>query len=128
MLDFHEKRKLKNIVYSKPTAAVLFVLAILLSMSVFERYKAERETAAKRAERAAELAELESRAAVLDAHVQRLQSDRGIEEEIRDRFEVARQGEEVVVIVGAADEPEDTTTPVHTEEVPGFFSRLLFWR
>lgn len=45
------------------------------------------------------LAELELRASELQASLTRLKSDRGIEEEVRQKYTVARQGEEVVIVV-----------------------------
>ena len=55
MLDFYEKRKLRGIVYSKVTVAVVFLFGIFLSTSVYERYKAEALSAQKREARAEEL-------------------------------------------------------------------------
>ena len=43
--------------------------------------------------------EMESRSSELQASLIRLKSDRGIEEEVRQKYTVARPGEEVVIIV-----------------------------
>ncbi len=120
MLDFHERRKLKALLYSKPAAAVLIGIAILLSSSVYERFTREREVALRRHELEAKLLDLKGQAAALEAEVERLRSDRGIEEELRDRFEIAKSGEQVIVIVGG----EQGTTASATAEVSkegGFF-------
>ncbi len=101
MFDFHEKRKLRSYVYSKPVALGLFLVAIFLSTSVYDRYLVARDMAGKREALEAELHELKGRASALEEEVERLKSDRGIEEEIRDRYEVSKAGEEVVVIVGS---------------------------
>lgn len=127
MLDFHEKRKLKSYVYSKPTIVVLLLFALLLSTAVYERYSREREMAEKRDALASELEHLQQQASVLDAEVNRLKSERGMEEEIRDRFDVSRPGEEIVIIV--EDEEKNatvtSTSPTGTNAT-GFFGR--WWR
>jgi cell division protein FtsB len=58
---------------------------------------AERRVAAER-----EVAELEARQAVLKEQVEYITSERGIEAEMRRQFDIAREGEQVVIIL---DEP-----------------------
>ena len=126
VFDFHEKRRLKGYLYSRTTAVVLLLLAIPLAVSVYGRFVAERKVAAKREETVQELAALKERAAVLEAEVGRLKSERGIEEEIRDRYEVSKVGEKVVVILGdsATDAPSTTATTTKDSEAGGFWSYL----
>lgn len=133
MFDFHEKRKIKSWLFSKPTIILLLAASVFLASSVYERYQKERETAEKHAERAAELATLETHAAALEEEVKYIQSARGIEEEIRDRFDVVKQGERAAIIMDEVARPAATTTaPVSVlpQEVSdaGFFSKLFFWR
>ena len=127
MFDFHEKRKIKSWLFSRTSIALLLVASGLLSVSVFERYQKERETALKYDERSAELMELAARAAVLESKVEYMESARGIEDEIRHRYDVVKEGERAVIIM---DAEKATTTPLQAppQEEKGFFSRLLFWR
>jgi cell division protein FtsB len=127
MLDFHEKRKLKSYLYSRYVVGALFIFAILLSISVFERYVAERKVAQKRDEIKNELEALQQRESVLEAEVSRLKSDRGLEEEIRDRYEVSRAGERIVVIVGD-DEREETSSSTVPSKVVESHPFWAFWR
>lgn len=53
----------------------------------------EREIAAR------SLSDLEARTAELKESLTRLKSERGIEEEVRQKYTVARPGEEVVIVV-----------------------------
>ncbi len=131
MFDFHEKRKIKSRIFSKPTIALLFIASLFLATSVHERYQKERETAHKQAERAAELSTLKARAAVLEAQVKHIQSTRGIEEEIRDRFDATKKGERAVIVVDGTPSTTvatSTSLPEVQEKKHSFFSRLLFWR
>jgi len=105
MFDFHEKRKIRGLVYSPVTILVLVILSAFLSVSVYERFKVERDVAQKRAEKEEELLRLKDRAAALEGDIEHLQSERGIEEELRSRFDIAKEGEQVIILVG--DEESD---------------------
>ena len=122
MFDFHEKRKLRRILYSKAALIVLGVLVVWFSYQVFIVYEKDKQARERRAESVALLQELEGRKNQLRSEVERLSTDRGIEEEIRDRFEVAREGEQVIVIVDAPEESKQKP-----EKKKGFFERLFDW-
>lgn len=136
MFDFHEKRKIRSWLFSYPVIALILVLSFFLALSVHERYEKERETAAKRAERAAELDALRERTEALETQVAFMQSERGIEEEIRSRYDAVREGERMVVIVPNEASVASPTARREMAPVPllvpeperSFFSRLLFWR
>ena len=127
MFDFHEKRKIKSWLFSRTSIALLLVAYGLLSVSVFERYQKERETALKYDERSAELMELAARAAVLESKVEYMESARGIEDEIRHRYDVVKEGERAVIIMDA-EKATTTQQVLSAPEEKSFFSRLLFWR
>lgn len=99
MFDFHEKRKIRSIVYSKLSIGLLLLFAGFLAVSAHERYVVEREMAEKLNDRKEELRLMEQRAQALRAKVEHLENDRGIEEELRGRFDVAKEGEQVVIII-----------------------------
>jgi len=82
---------------------IVVVLIVLLSMSVFERFSVEREMKERRMAEEEELQLLQERADALEEKVEHLQNTRGIEEELRNRFDVAREGEQVVIIVDDED-------------------------
>lgn len=133
MFDFHEKRKIRSIVYSKPVVAFLMIVTIVLSFSVYHRYTVAEEMKHKLNVREDELHELEQRAEVLESKVQYLRDERGIEEELRNRFDVVKDGEQVIILVdepqGGEDEreilPLDDEAP-HTES-DSFFGQFKFW-
>lgn len=90
---------------------VLLVLATFVSISTFERYTIAKDMAGDRAEAEAELEALKKRHNELEAEVKYLSNERGIEAEMRRQFDVARDGEKVVVIVEAEkDEATSTST------------------
>lgn len=111
----------------------MLLIALLLSQSVYGRYVIEREMAEKRDARATELEVITGRAEALQAKVEHLKNERGIEEEIRGRFDVAKEGERVVILL---EDKEATGTPGMPEreintaegETKGLFETLMFWR
>lgn len=128
MFDFHEKRKMRELLYSKPAIALLLALTILLCISAYNRYEIAEETKQKLEAKQAELDSLEARTKTLEAQVHYLKDDRGVEEELRSRFDVAKEGEDVVVLV---DEPDkggnQGATTTQDPPKPSFFERLKFW-
>lgn len=128
MLDFHEKRKLKRYLYSYYTAGFLALLSIPLGLSVYERFVVERAMAEKQAAAAEELQELQGRAAALESEVKRLQSARGVEEELRDRFEVSKEGEQVVIIIGDNERQHASQTAEQNNTDTSSSERRWWWR
>lgn len=129
MFDFYEKRKLRGIIFSKPTAAIVFIIALLMSRSAYGRYIAEQETSEKRIERQLELEGLKMRASALETKVERLESERGIEDAIREQFDVAKENEEVIVIVdeSAGKKAEEQRVILPLPQKPSLLERLKFW-
>ena len=104
MLDFHEKRRFKRLLYSKVTLVILGFIVIWLAFAVWSMYKKERDTRLRRIEQKEVLNELEGREESLREEIERLSTERGIEQEVRSKFEVGKDGEEMIIIV---DNPED---------------------
>jgi len=124
MHPFKRKRLIRSIIFSHATVAVLCVLVVLLSFSVFERFTVEREMEARRAAVEEELQELRLRAATLESEVEYLQDERGIEAEIRDRFDVVKEGEQVVIIL---DDAGTSSKPLLAPPPPPDEPWYKFW-
>jgi len=99
MLNFREKRKLKKILYSKFTILVLAIVLAFLANAVWEVYKKARVAYDSKNRVFEKRNELQERETALLSNIENLKTDRGIESEIREKFGVVRDGEEVVVIV-----------------------------
>ena len=119
-----QKRKIKHIVYSWWTVVTLLFLAFLFATNTWDGYKKYSESRRNVAGLAERLESTKNREGELQAKINYLNSERGLEEEIRDKFNVAKEGEEVVVIVGPEIEKNDD---VKKEEslVKGLWSRIL---
>lgn len=132
MFDFHEKRKIRRVIYSRYSIGFLLFLALVLGRSVYERFTIEREMAEKLDGRTSELEALKLRAALLETKVEHLKNERGIEDELRSRFDVVKEGERVVILLD--DPKESSVQPLpkspesKQEKSESFFERLKFWK
>lgn len=99
MRKFQEKRKFKKLLYSRATIGVLIIGVFFLGKSVWSSWQKYSLTSEARVNASNEVAELKQRKAALEEEIEKLRSERGQEEILRDRFNVAAPGEEVINIV-----------------------------
>lgn len=125
MLEKRQKHWVHTVFNSYITAVLLFCLVVVLGRSVYERFVIERDMADRRAQVEAELHELTKRHTELQAQVEYLSHDRGIEAEMRRQFDVAKEGEQVVIIL--EDEPEGSVAGAATS-TPDDAPWYRFWR
>ena len=107
--------------YSKITLAVLTVVVVLLLNSVWNIYTKERSTRLTRNNLEREFLALKEREELLRKEIERLKTTRGVEEEIRSKFEVSKDGENVMIII---DPTKDKGTQIYKRE-NSFWSKFL---
>jgi len=99
MKELQRKQKFRHIIYSIPSLLVLFAIALLLAKGALGVVSKEKESS----ERLRYLEEKENslslREQELRKGVARLQTEEGIENEIKEKFSVTQEGEYVAVIV-----------------------------
>ena len=98
MKVFEKRRRLKRLAYSPVSLVILAVLLLLLLHSVWGVFTKSQISKAARERAEKELQALETRQEVLSQELQRLNTEAGVEAEIRERFQVAKQGEGVIII------------------------------
>lgn len=123
MVQFGKKKKITDYIYTKPVIAVLFIVVVLLGRSVYARYMVERDMLQRRHVVEQEQIELRQRKEAMQEKVEYLEGDRGIEEEVRKRFDVAKEGEQVVILLG-----EDKEEEVEATEEVASKKWYQFWR
>lgn len=111
-LDFKERTRIRRALYAKPTILAILALTFISLSGAWNMYQKSRVAKANDEKATAELAALQVREAGLRSDIDRLSTTRGQEEEIRDRFMVAKDGEKVIIIT----QPKDDMT--HTVTVP----------
>lgn len=123
MFGFHEKRKFKSILYSKAFLIFMCIPIGLMSYAAYNAYEKERETNQRREELSEELVALEQRADELEKNIENLEDPRGVETELRSRYNVGWEGEEVIVLV---EEDTPSSTEIKEEESEKSFWSMLF--
>jgi cell division protein FtsB len=111
MARFGKQKTVKEYLYSKPVMVILAIVMFLLLISVYERYQVAHQMTQRREHTQAQKEELLERKMVLEEKVEYLAGDRGLEEEIRTHFDVAKEGEKVIILMGDGQEKSEQTPP-----------------
>ncbi len=118
MFDFHQKRKMRTIFGSRLTQGILLILSFFVLISAYNRYLIALEMAERREAVESEIQSLQERRTTLESEVKYLSNERGMESELRKQFDVARKGEQVVIILDekakVVGDSEATTTATTT--------------
>lgn len=121
MLDFHEKKRARRRLYSPLTFIVLAFLIVIAGRGAWGMYQTSR-TADEALTKTREAYDaLAVREAFLDREIDRLATEAGMESEIRERFGVAKVGEEVIVVLS---EEDDELLPPSSK---GWWTRIKGW-
>lgn len=122
MLDFQQKRKVRGLMYSRITLGVLGLIVLLFLHSTWSVYKKKVESEQMKIATEQRVSELRYRDQDLKDKIARLDTDSGIEAEIRSKFSVAKENETMVVVV--SDEVDKSST---TTQKLGFWQRFGRW-
>lgn len=112
--------KLQRVVYSIPFLAILVGLTVVVAISAWNMYQTNQETEETVERLRTEHQELSQREDVVTDEALNISTERGLEEEIREKFSVAKEGERVIVLV---DDQDQATTTTDTE--PSWWQELL---
>ncbi len=106
MREFEQRRKVRRLLYSKFSVAVLCVVALVLIKSAISAYSKSRVSDTAYQEIAREYTELLARKTQLESDIERLRTPRGVEADIRTKFGMVKDGEHMLILVDRG-----TTTP-----------------
>ena len=113
-MEFTDKQKIRRFCYSKITIAIIIVLVVMMIPGVYGIYTKVSESSKDRKAAERELLGLETREKMLIEKVERGNTDRGQEEQIREKFNVAKEGESVIILV---EKPVPASTTVNEANV-----------
>ena len=99
MIMYKRARTVKRILYAPITILALVIFSIFLVRAAFRAYQSERTSTIELQNLEQSKSELSTRETFIIKEIDRLQSSRGLEEELRNKYPVAKQGEHVVIIV-----------------------------
>ncbi len=118
MKEFQERAKTRRKKRSKLVLLLMLAIFVLLVKGAFSAYAKESESRVEVERSLREKEALDRRYQVMSEQSDELKSDVGIESEIRNKFDVAKPGEGVIVIV-------DKDAPILEEDNRGVLKR--FW-
>jgi len=107
MANFLEKKTYTKLSKSKIMLLLLVIIIFVLIRGVWGVYKKERETSRNLETAQRELQELEEREKTLTEDVSFLRTQKGVETEIRKKFDVAQESEKVIVLINPKDDGEE---------------------
>ena len=112
MIGFQEKKKIRSVIYSKLFLLVLLLILIWLIFSIFVIYKKYRVSREGADRTAAEVYDLKNRETDLQTKIDNLEKATGVENEIRNKYLMSKEGEKVIVLV---EDQEATATATSGE-------------
>jgi cell division protein FtsB len=117
MRNFQQKKGFKYFMRSKPVLILLAIIVTLFAWKVIGLTIKLQETYKNKNIEQTKISDLESRKEDLTSKINKLNTDKGKEEIIRENFGLVKEGENVIVII---DDKNQTVTP--KDENKGFFS------
>ena len=120
MTQNQSKNSLNKIIYSKVMVTVLLIFLVLLSYSVFSLYKKRNEALTKARAAQTELSRAKAKQEQIDSSLDKLSTPEGIEDAIRDKFQVVKDGEELIVVT----DPEQNKISKEENEKQTFWDKI----
>ena len=110
MRELEQRRRPMYILSLRLLTIVLLLIAYGLLQGVWSMYQKERETYTGRTQAERELADIQQREATLRGDIGRLRSPEGVEASLREQFDMAKEGEKVIVIVDREESDEEAAS------------------
>lgn len=125
MREFQERRKLRKIFYSWPFVFLLVAMAGILLISTIKVYKKNKEAKLLNNEIKKELYDLEKRKSDLESSISKLETESGVEEEMRKKLNIRKPGEKTLVII----DENIGNDKINSEDNggTGFFEKIWQW-
>ena len=120
MKSFQRKNKFKRFMQTKPVLLILVIMVIAFAWNIAGMVGKMNETVKNRKDVENKISELEQMKSELSSDIDDLNTDKGVEESIREKFGLAKEGEGMIIIVDDKD-PEEGT---QKSEKKGFFGWL----
>jgi cell division protein FtsB len=114
MKNFQQKRKWRHILESKPILFILCILILFFAWSVFGLIDKMQDTIKNKKIASEKIQELQKEKEKLVSDIDKLKTDKGVEESIREKFGLAKEGEGVVVVVEDKNQPTNGTASEST--------------
>lgn len=124
MKSFQPKRGIRNILHSRPILVFLSILVLAFIWGVVGFMGKMQVTIENRKIAENKVAQLKKEKEKFSSDIAKLNTPNGIEESIRLKFGLAKEGENMIVVVEDKNQPEVKADP----SSESFFSFLFFWK
>lgn len=121
MVDVFEKRRIRRFFFSRLLTVGVFILLLFLLRAAWGAYQKASFASDGRVDAMQQQQVLQKRSEALQADIDELSTDRGLEAALRSRFDVGREGEQLVVLVDAPNAPAETAPK------QGLWQRMRGW-
>lgn len=122
--DFQRKKRIQKNIFSPLFILGLLFLFIILTIPTVKVYLKSRKAIERNKEIEAQIEDLRQRKAELEKEVARFETEEEVEEKIREKFDVALPGENVLKIIDKSQENDKIN---NNEEKSGFFGKIWNW-
>jgi len=124
MSSILKKKRYERMLYSRPMAVFLIVLIFFLSRAVIGVYEKAQSTSENMEVAHEELITLQERGDLLEDKLSTLGTPKGVEAEIRDKFNVIKEGESVIMLIDSDVEEvgdSESTKRSFWQKIKGIF-------
>lgn len=125
MQDFKKKREFQKKLFSKPILFILIIILVFITHGTWGIWQKSRQSKNTLEIAQVELDKLNEREKIIKKKIEKLDTETGLEEEIRSKFDVAREGEQIIVIVDSKELP-----PMIVDKpkgIKGIFTTIGSW-
>ena len=120
MRNFQDRNRGKSFLESTPVLVVLAIVLVFFAWGVVRFFIKMRETGRNREIAELKIAELEKTRQKLSVDIENLKTEKGMEESIREKFGLAKEGEGLIVVVDDKNDPN-----AQTKEEGNWFTLFL---
>jgi len=106
MDELRKKQKLKKRLYSAPSLAVLLLITFVFVRGTYIVFEKKAESAEYVAALEVKAESLREKQAELTQNIESLKTEEGLEKEVKEKYNVSKPGEKVVILV----DPKATST------------------
>lgn len=123
MRNFQEKKGFKRFLQTKPVLMLLFMVVIVFTWNVINLLGKLQETAKNKKNQEEEIYNLQKRKEKLSSDIDKINTEKGKEEIIRENFGLVKEGENVIVIV--EDKNKTEVLPKNNKGIWYFLKNLF---